>query len=637
MQDPAQLLGPDGPLIRAFPGFQPREQQQAMAQAVAAAIEGRSRLIIEAGTGTGKTLAYLTPALVSDARVVVSTATRTLQDQLYRKDLPRLREALQTPVRIALLKGRSNYLCRFHLERTLQQAWLESPQEAKQLEKIQAWSRRTLRGDIGELAEIPEEAPIWSRVTSTRDNCLGSECPHLEDCHLAHARKKALEADLVVVNHHLLLSDLALRDEGFGNLLPEADAVILDEAHQIPEIAGTFFALSLGSRQLEELARDARRGAEEAAPEVLADYQTQEKALVEAINDLRDRLPPPGRHPGDRLPEDTLSRLGPPLEALEALLERDAPRDPLLANLHRRCEQHHHHLKRLAGPVPDNEVRWLESRPHSFTLHQEPLDIAPRLRRAMDERPCAWIFTSATLTVGGDFGHYQRRMGLNDAITHAWESPFDYPHNALLVCPADIPDPNHPDHTAAVVELAIPLIQAAGGRTFLLFTSHRALRQAAERLRPRLDLPLHVQGEGARGRLLQRFREQPESVLLGTGSFWEGVDVQGPALSCVIIDKLPFSHPDDPVLQARLKAIEARGDNPFMSYTLPQAVTSLRQGVGRLIRGPDDRGVMVIADRRLVERPYGRLFLDSLPPMARTRRLAVAEAFLKHHLATETP
>ncbi len=637
MQDPAQLLGPDGPLIRAFPGFQPREQQQAMAQAVAAAIEGRSRLIIEAGTGTGKTLAYLTPALVSDARVVVSTATRTLQDQLYRKDLPRLREALQTPVRIALLKGRSNYLCRFHLERTLQQAWLESPQEAKQLEKIQAWSRRTLRGDIGELAEIPEEAPIWSRVTSTRDNCLGSECPHLEDCHLAHARKKALEADLVVVNHHLLLSDLALRDEGFGNLLPEADAVILDEAHQIPEIAGTFFALSLGSRQLEELARDARRGAEEAAPEVLADYQTQEKALVEAINDLRDRLPPPGRHPGDRLPEDTLSRLGPPLEALEALLERDAPRDPLLANLHRRCEQHHHHLKRLAGPVPDNEVRWLESRPHSFTLHQEPLDIAPRLRRAMDERPCAWIFTSATLTVGGDFGHYQRRMGLNDAITHAWESPFDYPHNALLVCPADIPDPNHPDHTAAVVELAIPLIQAAGGRTFLLFTSHRALRQAAERLRPRLDLPLHVQGEGARGRLLQRFREQPESVLLGTGSFWEGVDVQGPALSCVIIDKLPFSHPDDPVLQARLKAIEARGDNPFMNYTLPQAVTSLRQGVGRLIRGPDDRGVMVIADRRLVERPYGRLFLDSLPPMARTRRLAVAEAFLKHHLATETP
>ncbi len=637
MQDPAQLLGPDGPLVRALPGFQPREQQQAMAQAVATAISERRRLIIEAGTGTGKTLAYLVPALVSEARIIVSTGTKTLQDQLYHKDLPQLRKALGTPIRIALLKGRANYLCPHHLERTVQQAWLENRQQAKQLQTIQDWARGTLSGDIGELAQIPEEAPIWSRVTSTRDNCLGSDCPHLEHCHLARARKKALEADLVVVNHHLLLSDLALRDEGFGNLLPEADAVILDEAHQLPDLAGAFFALSLGSRQLEELARDARRSAEDEAPERQDDYHSAEHALLKAVTALIEELPEPGRHPGERLPEDTRERLLPPLEALEALLEQDAPRGPLLAALHRRAEQLHHQLDQLTGPCPTDEVRWLEVRPRSFTLHQEPLDIAPRLRRAMDERPCAWIFTSATLTVGGDFSHYQRRMGLNDAATHAWESPFDYPHNALLLCPNGLPDPNHPDHTRAVVELAIPLIRAAGGRTFLLFTSHRALRQAAELLRQRLDLPLHVQGEGARSRLLQRFREHPQSVLLGTASFWEGVDVQGPALSCVIIDKLPFSHPDDPVLQARLKALENKGENPFMSHTLPQAVTALRQGVGRLIRGPDDRGVMVITDRRLVERPYGRLFLDSLPPMARTRRPEIAQAFLERHLATETP
>jgi len=635
MDDPAALLGPGGPVARHLPHFRPRPQQQAMAAAVAHAIEHGETLVMEAGTGTGKTFAYLVPALASGARVIVSTGTRTLQDQLYHKDLPRIREALAAPVRVALLKGRANYLCPQRLQRHLAEGRLPGLEQVHQLQRIHAWAQATTSGDIAELADIPEDAPVWSLATSTSDNCLGQECPHLQDCPLARARQNAQEADLVVVNHHLLLADLALKEEGFGRLLPAADAVILDEAHQLPDIAGQFFGLALGSRQLEELARDAESAAEAEAADRLDDYRACGAELGRALDTLRARLPAPGRHPGRDLPDGALDALHPPLERLHARLEADAPRGPALAACQRRAEQHLAALRHLAQPAPPEQVRWLETRPRSFTLHQTPLDVGPDFKHAMDEHPGAWIFTSATLAVNGDFGHFQRRLGLAEARCLTWESPFDYRRNALLLCPEDLPLPNDPRHTRAVVEAAIPLIEAAGGRTFLLFTSHRALQSAAALLRERLDRPLLVQGEGARGHLLSRFRREPASVLLGTGSFWEGVDVQGPGLSCVVIDKLPFAAPGDPLTQARIDALREQGEDPFTHYQLPQAVTALRQGVGRLIRGPEDRGVLAICDPRLVERRYGRIFLDSLPPMARTRRLAVATAFLRHHLETE--
>ncbi len=634
MDDPAALLGPGGPIARRLPRFQPRPQQQEMAAAVAHAIAHGETLVMEAGTGTGKTFAYLVPALASGARVIVSTGTRTLQDQLYHKDLPLVREALAAPARTALLKGRANYLCPQRLERHLAEGRLPDLQQARQLQRIHAWARATTTGDIAELADIPEDAPVWSLATSTSDNCLGTDCPHLGDCPLAHARQAAQEADLVVVNHHLLLSDLALKEEGFGRLLPAADAVILDEAHQLPDTAGHFFGLALGSRQLEELARDAEGAAEAEAADTLDDYRARRAELGQALDELRGRLPEPGRHPGRALPEGALEALRPPLERLHARLETDAPRGPALAACQRRAEQHLAALRQLAQPTPPDRVRWLETRPRSFTVHQTPLDVGPDFRRAMEEHPGAWIFTSATLAVGGEFDHFQRRLGLEGARCLAWESPFDYRHNALLLVPEGLPLPNDPGHTRAVVEAAVPLIEAAGGRTFLLFTSHRALQSAAALLRERLDLPLLVQGEGARGHLLSRFRREPASVLLGTGSFWEGVDVQGAGLSCVVIDKLPFAAPGDPVTQARIDALREAGEDPFTGYQLPQAVTALRQGVGRLIRGPEDRGVLAICDPRLVERGYGHVFLDSLPPMARTRRLAVATAFLRHHLET---
>ncbi len=643
MDDSAALLGPDGPLARRLPSFRPRPQQQAMAAAIGEAIDDGQRLILEAGTGTGKTYAYLVPALVSGARVIISTGTRTLQEQLYHHDLPRLREHLRLPLRSALLKGRANYLCPLRLERSLQRLGgdlFPDPTLRRQLNHIQDWARQTRSGDIAELPQVPEESPVWSLATSTSDNCLGTDCPHHPDrCPLYRARQAALEAELVVVNHHLLLAHMALEDEGFGRLLPEADAHIVDEAHQLPKLAGVFFGDSLSSGQLVELARDAHAACQSEAPERHDAYRELAQALPATLDRLRERyLPQPGRYPGQRLPETALAPLQDLLEALHRHLEEDAQRGPQLSRCRLRCERLRERLRHFQTPPdPSRQIRWLDVRSHALTLHETPLDVGPAFRRALDEHPSAWIFVSATLTVGGRFDHYQTSLGLHDARTAAWDSPFDYPNHALLLCPEALPEPGDSRHTAAVVAVARTLIDAADGRTFLLFTSHRALQEAALRLRAESDRPLLVQGEGARARLLERFREHPESVLLGTNSFWEGVDVQGTGLSCVVIDKLPFPTPGDPVVAARAEALKRQGRNPFQDYFLPEAVTALRQGAGRLIRGEDDRGVLAICDPRLVERPYGRLFLDSLPPMRRTRRLEVARRFLSAILGDPAP
>jgi len=646
-------LGPDGPLAAHVPGFAPREAQQAMAEAVAATLEQGTTLIAEAGTGTGKTFAYLVPALLSGRKVVVSTGTKNLQDQLFHKDLPVVRGALGVPVTTALLKGRANYLCLHRLDLTEAEGRLPSRAAVDELRRVREWSGRTQRGDIAELSDVAEDSAIWPRVTSTADNCLGQECPAFADCFLMKARRAAQEADVVVINHHLLFADMALRDEGFGELLPRADAVIVDEAHQLAEVAGQFFGISLSANQLLELARDAaseyqRECAEDAALPKLAE------ALQKAVRDARLAFGTETRRAAWREVAgradvvEAFETLHDALEALVEALEPLAARGKGLESCARRGAELLERLDLLQGrssggsggdepgtrdgggaQVEPDHIQWFETHTRSFTLHLTPLDIAERFRGRMLDAPGAWVFTSATLAVGEDFGHFANALGLEEATTRRWDSPFDFAHQALFLVPRGLPAPNAPDYTAQVVETARPVLAASGGRAFLLFTSHRALREAAGLLADSLDYPLLVQGDAPRDTLLARFRKLGNAVLLGTSSFWEGVDVRGEALSCVIIDKLPFASPGEPVLQARIDAMRRRGGNPFMDYQLPNAVIALKQGVGRLIRDVNDRGVLVICDPRLLGKPYGRIFLASLPPMARTRDVADVERFFE--------
>lgn len=629
----AEILGADGAMARCVEGFRARQQQQEMAAAVEAALADKQTLICEAGTGTGKTFAYLVPALQSGQTVIISTGTKNLQDQLFQKDLPLVRKALEVPVQTALLKGRSNYLCRHRLQVTEEEGRLASRELVHQLRQIRQWAGRTDSGDITEFMDIGEESPLWPMVTSTVDNCLGAECPDFDECHVMRARRAAAGADVVVINHHLLMADMVLREDGFGELLPSADAYIIDEAHQLPEIATNFFGQNLSGRQLFELAKDALAEFHNSG----ADSQTLAKAaekLDYSVRDFRLALGAEGqqRQPWARLREqdkvsEQLAALDEALAALQGELEALAQRSKGLENCLERCTAKRARLDLFQGEESPDQVYWVDVYSRSFLLCCTPLNVAEPFQKRMQEHPAAWVFTSATLAVNGGFDHYADQLGLQDARTALWGSPFDFRRHALLYVPPELPQPNSPDYVAAVVEAALPVLEASRGRAFLLFTSHRALRQAAELLAGRLDYPLMVQGDYPRNELLRRFREQGNAVLLGTGSFWEGVDVRGAALSCVIIDKLPFAAPDDPVLQARADALRARGGNPFMELQVPQAVITLKQGVGRLIRDVDDRGVMVLCDPRLISKPYGQTFLNSLPPMLRTRKLELVQRF----------
>ncbi len=620
------LFGADGPLARRIEGFSLRPQQAEMAAAVATTLDAGGVLITEAGTGTGKTFAYLVPALASGRKVIVSTGTRNLQDQLFHRDLPMVRKALSLSTTVALLKGRSNYLCLHRLDNALLDPTSRRRELAADLAKVREWSTVTRSGDVAELRQVPERAPAWPLVTSTTDNCLGQDCPVYARCYLAEARRRAQEADLVVVNHHLICADFALRDDGFGELLPTADAVVVDEAHQLPEVAGNFFGQSVSGRQLLELARDAqleyRREAGD-QPELTERSATLEKA----VRDLRLLFGvEPRRGAWAEVETDTrvqygLSTLRGALGDLEQVLEALAGRGKGLDSCRERSVRLGGLLDAVSDPDAEQAIRWFETFPQSFRLNRTPLEIAGTLRSHMDRLARGWIFTSATLAVGGRFEHFQRQMGLEQAHTACWDSPFDYPHQALWFVPRGLPDPNRPDYTDAVVEIAVPVLQASRGRAFLLFTSHRALQRAAQLLVDRIGFPLLVQGEAPKNDLLERFRRLGDAVLLGTASFWEGVDVRGGALSCVIIDKLPFASPGDPVLQARIEALRRQGGNPFMELQVPQAAIALKQGAGRLIRDERDRGVLVLCDPRLLSRPYGHLLLASMPPMARTREL----------------
>ncbi|TCV95682.1 ATP-dependent DNA helicase DinG [Luteibacter rhizovicinus] len=637
--DVAALLGAEGPFAREVPGFAPREAQQRMAAAVAEAIDGRDLLIAEAGTGTGKTFAYLVPALISGRKVIVSTGTKALQDQLFFRDLPRVQSVLGSRIRSSLLKGRSNYLCLYRLDQSVREGHHDRVL-ASQLSTIRAWSARTRRGDRMELADIPEDSPVWPRVTSTSENCLGTECAFFDDCHVVKARREAMEADVVVVNHHLLLADLALKQEGFGEILPSADAFILDEAHQIPELAGQFFSQSISARQIVDLAQDA-----------LAECQGITGAMglllepVEALQDIvkrvrlaMDSLPAKGSFgelERNEAVHDGLTELRDVLAALADLLGAQAERSRGLTNAFERAQMLSMRLDRIVEEHSDADVRWYETWPRGFALHATPLDLASPLRAMRMATDAAWIHTSATLSIAGDFQHFARQLGIEDPRTLSLESPFDYARQALAYLPQGLPDPAARDYTHRVVETILPVLESSNGRAFLLFTSHRALRRAAELLEGRVPWPLFVQGSAPRHRLLEEFRASGHGVLLGAASFWEGVDVAGEALSVVVIDKLPFATPDDPVLQARLEALENAGINPFMGWQVPTAVIALKQGAGRLIRDVHDRGVLVLCDPRLMTKGYGKLFLASIPPMPRTRSLDDVKSFFAEDVTAD--
>ena len=636
MQDIDDILGPDGPLAGSLPGFRPRRAQLQMARAVTDALEQRTALFVEAGTGTGKTFAYLVPALLAGRRVLVSTGTRTLQDQLYAKDVPLVAGALGSPARVALLKGRSNYLCTYRLKRQLSQRVLEGVAAPEPLlARLESWSAITKTGDLAEVPGMTESQSIWPQVTSTRDNCLGQRCPDYAGCHVVAARRDAQAADLVIVNHHLLLADLALKEDGFGDLLGSADAVILDEAHQLPDLATQFFGAQFSARQGETLLTEGKAALLRGGGS-LAEIGPAARTVEAALGAVLATLP---RGAARRRWEEAGEELDSAVFALVAALREygvalgDASKQPAIAAVAGRAGELAGVLERIAQAGGDDGARTVETAVRGFTLGLLPFDVSERFRGLVTAHPAAWVFTSATLSVGEDFAHFATRLGLEDAPTLRIPSPFDFNSQAMLYLPEGMPEPAQPGYVDAVIDASVPLLEASGGGAFLLFTSHRALAHGAARLRATWDgaveRPLLVQGEGPRERLLREFREHGDAVLLGTASFWEGVDVKGEALRLVIIEKLPFASPDDPLTKARIEHLQRSGGNAFRDYQLPEAVLALKQGVGRLIRSETDRGMIVICDPRLLGKGYGRVFRASLPEMPATRDRAEATRFLR--------
>ncbi len=695
------LFSATGPLARAFDGYCERREQIEMAQAVQAAIREASTVVLEAGTGVGKTAAYLVPALVEGGKVIVSTGTKALQDQLFHRDLPAVRDALGIPVKVALLKGRSNYLCWHHLDRSNQDATLlGSKQEVRDLSAINRFAPLSTTGDKAECTSVPEHAPIWARVTSTRENCLGSDCPRYADCFVVKARREAQDADVVVVNHHLFFADLMLREEGVPELLPNAQTIVFDEAHQLPDTATLFFGETVTTAQVLDLVRDTlaigQAQARDAAKwnDILAPVERAARDLRLCFGPQLQRLSLP-QLSADNLLLPTLGELQDKLLALREVLEEAAQRGPDLANLNRRCNDLMQRLKAWGAPerAHEPELCWIDVASHGVQLHRTPISVADVFRRqrlGLDASPSndeaelvdafakvdakgptadadepaddeddlqalmagqaqskdteqeapqapprrAWVFTSATLAVKNDFRHFTEALGLEDATCASWASPYDYPSQAMLYVPAGLPLPNDPTHTDAVVDAALPLIRANRGRAFVLCTSLRAVARAAERLKQAFQaagdpFPVLQQGEAPRPTLLDDFRRTGNAVLVGSHSFWEGIDVKGDALTLVVIDKLPFAPPDDPVLAKRLEMLTQSGGNAFMSHQVPQAIIALKQGAGRLIRSETDRGVLMICDTRLIDKPYGRRIWQSLPPMKRTRAEADVVAFLE--------
>lgn len=571
---------------------------------------------------------------MSQSKVLISTGTKNLQDQLFHKDLPIVIKALAVPGTVALLKGRANYLCLHRLDLAEQEGQFRTPEMANSVIRIREWSAKTFSGDIAEMSSISEEDMIWSSVTSTSDNCLGSDCNYFENCHLVEARRQAQSADIVVINHHLLFADMMLREDGFAELLPQADAIIVDEAHQLPEVASSFFGESISGNQLLELARDCET---EYLSEINEDpnFNRIASVLQKLTKDLRLAFGSKLHRADwqsiahDKEFKKSVIAVAEQLTTLEQELLPLAERSKGLESCHERCVVLRARFTKLTTEVPEDHIHWFETHRRSFTIHITPFDISEIFHAQMQTMQVAWMFTSATLTVANSFEHYKQRLGIETDNTAIWDSPFDYSKQAVMYVPESLPDPTAPEYTEAVVENALPIIEACQGGVFFLFTSHKALQQAADLLDGEIDVPLMVQGDKPRDVLLSEFRNHGNAVLLGTSSFWEGVDVRGEALTCVIIDKLPFASPGDPVLKARIDTMRKQGGNPFMDFQLPTAVITLKQGAGRLIRDVNDRGVLMLCDPRLITKSYGKIFLDSLPTMMKTRNQEKVVGFLQ--------
>ena len=643
-----EVFSEQGPLARHSPGYRLRPAQIELAEAVELTIASRSTLIAEAGTGTGKTWAYLVPALLSGGKVLISTGTRTLQDQLFTRDLPRVRDALSMPVSIALLKGRGNYVCHYHLAQLQNEdRGLRSRSEVHQLRQIQTFMKQSTTGDRADLAVVPEEADIWQRVTSPRENCLGQDCPYVKDCFVLKARRQAQEAEVVVINHALFMADVVLREEGVTDLLPAADTVIFDEAHQLPDTATRFLGTSISTHQFLDLAKLVETAGLAHARES-TNWSEQARRIDQAAKDLRlscaslEKIPSRkvtydafiDRHEFDEARaklKQAIAEIGDMLKVLEQ-------KHPDLAIAARTChelEQVMHDWDAAGDRVSDVDqqiVRWVELGLHHVRLHAAPLSVAEAFAKYR-ETSQAWVFTSATLSVHGDFGHFTARLGLEGATSLRMESPFDYAKQALLYVPTNLPSPQASDFLPAFVDLLFPLIQASQGGALVLCTTLRAVERVAQLLgdlyeKHGIEWPIMRQGFGTRRDLLEKFRTLDHAVLVGSASFWEGIDIAGERLTLVAIDKLPFAPPDDPVLEARLRHCREQGGNPFMEYQLPEAAIALKQGAGRLIRTETDWGVLMVGDTRLVDKPYGKQLWRGLPPFTRTREHQTAIDFL---------
>ena len=628
----AQVFSDGGLLSQHLEGYAPREQQQEMADTIADTLSNGTVLIAEAGTGTGKTFAYLVPAILSGQKIIISTGTKNLQDQLFSRDLPTLRKALAVPFQAALLKGRSNYLCHYRLD--LAQHDPLQVQHTDTLYELQVWSGETRTGDLSEEDMLEEGSFLWPKITSTIDNCLGQECPNVAECFINEARKKAQEADILVVNHHLLMSDMALKSSGQGEVLPSADGYIIDEAHQLPDIATQFLGDRISSHQIQELCRDTvREMAQDAADMAcLKNHADKTESSLRtfrlSLGDKEQRVPWMSLLEKMGV-ENKLTGLIESLEDLSEQLELAAERGKGLDQCHTRSAALLDTLRFFDQEHQDEQlVLWTDIRSSGMTLHATPHNVSDYFHKWIDQKRQAWVFTSATLTVAGKFNNFSHQLGIREAESVVWPSPFDFEKQSLLYMPSIPVEPSHNDYLEHIIQVSKEMVEYSKGRTFLLFTSYRALNAVAEALADS-DYPLMVQGRASKSHLLSEFREHGNAILLGTNSFWEGVDVRGEALSCVLIDKIPFAAPDDPILQAKIDHLRERGGNPFASIQIPAAVIQLKQGIGRLIRDSSDYGVLVLCDPRFLTKPYGKLFLRSLPPMPITQNSADVATFFK--------
>lgn len=611
------VMGESGTLSELVEGYSPRQSQMDMAEEVQQLIEADETLLAEAGTGTGKTFAYLVPALLSGKQIIISTATKTLQEQLIQKDLPTLIKACAVKGKARLLKGRDNYLCpqRLEIAETTEQ---HSREDWKKLALIRDWSEKTQQGDRAELEHVSENDPIWRKVTARLEFCQAAECLAESGCFYPKVKEQASEATILVVNHHLFCADLSLREQGFGELLPDADVYIFDEAHQLPDIAAQFLGFTLTRGQLEELTRDIRHAQKTESPDSkeIADLCSGLDEKIKSLNDTLGKWEK--RWTWEQLEKEALfqsemkkmtNQLGFLVESLKVIVERGKQ----LNAVYKRAKDFETQLAEWNASQSENKIRWVESSQARFKLNLTPLSVANAFSRQREQIGGAWLFTSATLSVRNKFDYFANRLGLAEAKTASWPSPFDYPKQGLIYHPIGLPEPRNQDYIKICLRAAWPLLKASQGRAFMLFTSHRALQEAYAILKQHWEGRLLVQGELPKLTLLNQFKVCDRVVLLGTSSFWEGVDVKGEALKLVVIDRIPFAPPDDPIVQAREAYLKEKGLNGFVNFQLPEAVIAMKQGAGRLIRDTEDTGVLMLCDPRLSSKPYGAVIRDSLP------------------------